>query len=109
MKKAKYVTEETFLKFTEGTFREFADSTKGKFGRLTSTVLSLDERLGKVERNMATKDDINLVLNRIDSYAGRQKVLDQEQDVQALHINELRETSRQHEARISKLETRRSN
>lgn len=76
-----------------------------KVDRVIVSLLKTQDDVAEIKQNMATKQDINRILDRIDFLTGKNKVVDQEQSVQALHIKELRDTSQNHEIRISSLES----
>ncbi len=51
--------------------------------------LKTAERVTHIHETMATKQDINKIMNILDSLSGQLKAIDQEQKVQALRIREL--------------------
>ena len=79
------------------------------------TKSEFNTEIADIKTTMATKQDLKrleekmdagfgLVLDRFDSFSGKQKVMDQEQLVQGLHIKELRQANLEHENRITALE-----
>lgn len=118
------VTQSEFRQFTEGTFKQFVETQfdpfyeefkhfkevefKNVFNKLSTALLKTQQDLNEMKQNMATKSDIKRILDRFDFYEGKNKIIVQEQGVQAFHIKELRETTQQHEIRISVLENNRN-
>ena len=117
--KKKYVTEEMFLSVTEET-RDSIRSLDGKFRSLDGRVLTLDkkidnitlallntnQRADRMEQDMATKKDINLILDRIDHFVKKVDVHSKKSLVHDYRINELEGKMGQHDQRITALEAK---
>ena len=106
----KFVTNTVFLKkmgWVENEFKNVRDEIKGVKEQVEKVALhsiKVEERVQRIKENMATKQDVSLIIGKIDSFINKSKEIDQEQLVQGLHIKELRETTQHHEARIASLE-----
>ena len=57
-----------------------------------------------MDSRMATKNDINMILDRINMYSKKEHDNEIEQKVQALHLKELRDRVNGHEMRLVKIE-----
>jgi predicted nucleic acid-binding Zn-ribbon protein len=72
---------------------------------LVVEILKVNERIDRVESKMATKDDVNRILSHIDAFAGQIVDYSRKAHVHDHRFNELEPTVKDHELRISALET----
>ncbi len=98
----KIVTETIFKKEIDSVRSDF----KVSFNRMSYTIMSFDSRLTHVEETMATKSDVNVILNRIDDFALEVRNFNRKELVQDFRINELEPKVDDHEKRISHLENK---
>jgi hypothetical protein len=76
--------------------------------RLAGEIMRVSSRIDRLEQKAATKEDINRVMNHIDSIVGKTRNIETEQLAHAHRINQLREKAAQHGHRISAIERRSS-
>ena len=72
--------------------------------RLALAILNTNDRLLKVETNMATKSDIDLILNRVDHLTKKVSLFEQEEGIQSVHLKEVAGSAKDHEKRLRRLE-----
>jgi tetrahydromethanopterin S-methyltransferase subunit G len=60
----------------------------------------------EIKKTMATKDDVNLILDRIDSFTKRVDVYDKKAIIQDYRLNQAESGLSDHEKRLSSLEAR---
>ena len=58
----------------------------------------------EIKETMATKDDVRLILNRIDSFVQRSETIDRKWPVHGRRLDETEAKISDHEARLSSLE-----
>ncbi len=108
--KEKYISNASFEKESGWVRNEFKNvrsefkDLKDQAGRMTVQLIQHGEDIQYLKENSATKQDISMLIGKIDSFINKTNEFDQEQLVQGLHIKELKETTKHHEARIFSLE-----
>lgn len=102
--KEQYVSEATFKKESEWVHGK-SDRVESAIEKLALAQLNTNERLEKIENTMATKDDVNLILNRIDHLTKKIIVFDQEEGVQSFQLVEVQRKVVDLEKRVVKLES----
>jgi hypothetical protein len=90
---------------TKDDLKNFA--TKNDLSRLTMVVLRNTEDIQSIKREMATKSDIEKILSRIDHFVKKVAGFEQEEGVQSLHLIEVQEKVKDHEIRLTALESAR--
>jgi hypothetical protein len=78
-----------------------------KTGLLAEAIFKMDQRLTNVENTMATKNDIQRVLDHIDAFAGQIQDYSRKAVVHDYRFNQLEPQVEDHEKRISFLEKKR--
>jgi len=104
----KYVTEVVFNKEINGLHQK-VDSSVDRLGqkidRIALELIKTQEDLREVKETMSTKEDVNLILNRIDGLSKQMSVFDQEERVQSFQLQDVRAKVENHEARLTVLES----
>lgn len=85
-------------------------AVKGSERVLRTEILRVEERLERVEERLTNKMDgvevkLDKISNQLDGFVGRVDDLTNDNEIGADQIHELRETTKNHEGRIAKLES----
>ncbi len=96
-------SKEVYL--TKAEFLKEAEITNAKIDRVALSLLDTQEKVKRIEETMATKSDVNLILDRIDYLTKRVVVFDRKVLVHDLRINELEPKVEDHEKRLTILES----
>ena len=91
------------LKKTERNLRVEILKVEERVEILEEKVDGLDKKLDGVEKKLS--DKLNSIANTIDGFVGRVDDLSTDNEVGAAQIHDLRETAKDHEKRIAKLES----
>jgi uncharacterized protein YoxC len=127
----KYVTEPVFVKATNGlkektdkltektdeltektdeltgktdALMEKMDALNEKIERVSLALVDTQARVRNIEETMATKNDVSMILNRIDHYAVEMWDFSRKMYVHDHRFNEMEPTLLNHESRITALE-----
>ena len=76
--------------------------------KLAQTVFKIEHRLENVENTMATKNDIQYVLNHIDAFAGQIQDYSRKAVIHDYRFNQLEPQIQDHEKRILLMEKKKS-
>jgi len=81
-------------------------TVKGSERVLRIEILKVEERVGNIEEGQKRMETtLNKISNQLDGFVGRVDDLTNDNEIGTAQIHELRETARNHESRISKLES----
>jgi Mg/Co/Ni transporter MgtE len=96
--------KDAFNEFTETVFKKEINRLDTKIDNVALSLLRTQSDVEYLKENVATKHHIRAIMDKIDAFIGKNREIDQEQLAQGLHIKELKETTRQHDVRITALE-----
>ncbi|OVE78076.1 hypothetical protein BVX98_01295 [bacterium F11] len=121
-KQPNYVTEAVFLKTveklptkddlkgfaTKDDLKNFAtkDDLKNTSTRLALAIQKNSADIAEIKETMATKDDVRIILNRIDHFTKKVDVFDKKVLVHDYRLNELESKVGYHDKRLTFLETK---
>lgn len=98
------------LNITENTLRSEISETGSRLNKkidgVALHVINLEGRIERIENNMATKSDVNLILDRIDHLTKKVDVYDKKAVVHDYRLNEIESKINKHDQRLSLLESR---
>ena len=80
------------------------DTLDTKVNKIAVELLQTSTRLQRVEENMATKEDVNKILNAIDNFTLKTETYDRKAIVHDHRIKEAESELQNHETRIAHLE-----
>ena len=97
------VTKSTFLQVTNEIAEAIAKLTETD-QKIWRKILEHDEEFKKIRETVATKDDIQLILNRIDAFTQKSETTDRKMVFHDHRFKENDDKLSNHEQRISTLE-----